>query len=440
MAHFETTSSHEAIRGSPAGARESSSRYEAVFLVIIALCTYLHIPLSAGGRLLVPSFPTVALAPLLFLAVRRSVTTADVVFLLKIGFLLLLSIALSPGYVYVTEKFFALIQFSFALTVAVMIVRLMLQIRGKLLERTLLVLWCLILVGAVLEVMGVTRDASDAFREMAYGGTYTLYDADLRDMDLVGWLRPKLFSTEPSHVTKIFIAATNAWLLVRVSWAKIAVVTAATLAMLLIMGSPMLIISAAITLAIVVWDSQTNLRTRVTMLIAALLIGGLFAAFYGESTISNVVSRVENVTEASSDPNRGPSSEERRMIYPYVTLVDTLVHSPLFGTGVGGKEVIVEFTTLKVARAQTALGNNSLAEIGIFLGVGGGAAFIYLVLMHAGQTGVRRVGLMVIVVALFSQLMGGIDSFRYWGFIALLWGALAVADRQAEEGSPDQNS
>jgi hypothetical protein len=35
---------------------------------------------------------------------------------------------------------------------------------------------------------------------------------------------------------------------------------------------------------------------------------------------------------------------------------------------------------------------------------------------------------MLAVVFLFSMLMGGLDSFRYWGHITLLWGALAVAD------------
>jgi hypothetical protein len=47
---------------------------------------------------------------------------------------------------------------------------------------------------------------------------------------------------------------------------------------------------------------------------------------------------------------------------------------------------------------------------------------------------VRRFGLMLVIAALFSQLMGGLVGLQYWGFIALLWGALAVADsRQTEQ-------
>jgi hypothetical protein len=40
---------------------------------------------------------------------------------------------------------------------------------------------------------------------------------------------------------------------------------------------------------------------------------------------------------------------------------------------------------------------------------------------------------LAIMVVLFSQLMGGVVSFRYWGYVALIWGALAFADSQKSE-------
>ena len=85
-----------------------SGWFAALLLLLVAGSTYLNVPLMSGSRVLVPSLATVTLAPLLFLVVRNSVTTADVVFLLKMAFVLLLSIALSPGYVYLQEKFFAM--------------------------------------------------------------------------------------------------------------------------------------------------------------------------------------------------------------------------------------------------------------------------------------------------------------------------------------------
>lgn len=405
----------------------------AALLAVIALCTYLHLPLTVGGQLLVPSFPTVALAPLLFLTVRRNLTTADLVFVPTIALVMLLSIALSPGYEYIQEKFLALVQFAMALAVAVMVVRLMQTISRELLESTLLALWCLILAGAILEVLDVIREASDSFRAWAYGGTYTLYGASMRDMDLVGWSRPKFFSVEPSHVTKMFIAAINAWLLVKVTWGKSAVVAIATLAMAVIMGSPMLLVSVAITLVILAWNQRVRLGARVSMVFAVVLIGGLIGAQYGGSTLSSIGDRVASIGDARN-PSRDVSSEQQRVVFPYLTLIDTWSRAPVFGVGVGGTEVVIEYNTLPVDRPLDALGNNALAEVGIFLGIVGGAWFIYLVLKQARQTGVRRFGLMLVIAALFSQLMGGLVGLQYWGFIALLWGALAVADsRQTEQ-------
>jgi hypothetical protein len=400
---------------------------------LIVVSTYTSVPLVSGGRLLVPSFPTVALSPLLLLAVRRDLTLTDVMFVLKVAFVLLLSIALSPGYEHIQEKFLSLIQFALAIAIAVSIVRLMQQLSTSLLERTLLILWCLIVVGAILEVLGVIRATSDAFRAWAYKDLYGLYDADLRDLNMVGWLRPKLFSEEPSHVTKFFVASVNGWLLVRVTWRRALVVAGATVAMLVIMGSPMLLVSAAITLAIVGLNQRQRLSTRVVSVAAVVLIGGCIGAYFAQSTFSSAVSRVE--TAADSSPETGETREtadERRMILPYVVLVDTLLRSPLFGAGVGGKETIADMRDVSASSSTMVIGNNALAAVGIFLGVIGGGLFVYLVLMHMRYTGVRQIALMGVILVLFSQLMGGIDTFRYWGFVSLFWGGLAVGNTATE--------
>jgi hypothetical protein len=410
--------------------------YRATLLVLIALCTYLQLPFAPAGQLLVPSYPTVALMPLLFLTVRRNVSTADAVFLLKIAFVLLLSIALSPGYVWITEKFLSLVQCCMALAVTVMTVRLMRQVRLELLERALLVLWCLVVVGCVLEVMGLTREISDSFRIWAYEGVYTLYADSNRDINMVGWLRPRLFSEEPSHVTRVFIASINSWLLVRVSWVKVAIVAGATVVMFLIMGSPMLLVSSAITLLIVFWNRRMSVRVRIAMAAAALLTGALFVGFYGESTLSNVTKRIERIGETSTAQQLSRTSENLRVVVPYLTLVDTWARSPLFGVGIGGNEVVMERTKLRGIDPKFAMGNNVMAEFGIYLGLLGAAWFIYLLLTQASQMGVGRLGLLLLIGALMSQLEGGMVAFRFWGFMALFWGALAVADTQstAQEG------
>ena len=417
--------------------RAAASAHLTVLLVLIAWATYLHVPLVSGGRLLVPSFPAVALSPLLLLAVRQNLSTSDVVFLFKIGFVLLLSIALSPGYSHIQEKLFALAQFVMALGIAVLVVQLMQVMSRASLERALLIVCALILIGCLLEMFDVIKAPSDAFRAWAYGQLQGIYHADARDLNMVGWPRPKLFSEEPSHVTKFFIASTNAWLLVRVSMGKAVTVVGATTIMLVIMGSPMLIVSGAITLSILIWNQRVRLGVRIATVMGILIVGGVVGSYIAAESYSNVADRVARIDESAvtdMDESSGESTErlggdERRVVLPWVTLADIWRQWPFFGVGVGGKEFVAEYRNLSESNPTLVVGNNAFASIGIFLGIVGGTMFVLLVLAQARNSGVRRVGLLAVVVILFSHLIGGIDSIRYWGFVALLWGALAAGDR-----------
>ena len=398
-----------------------------MLLVAAVISTYLAIPLVSGGRLLLPSASTFALMPLLFLVVYRDLTPADKTFLPKIVFVLLLSLLLSPGHEYVTEKFLSVVQFCLALAVTIMTVRLMLQMRLEVLERALLSLWCLLLAGSVLEITGLTRELSDAFRIWAYEGTYTLYDGDVRDINMVGWVRPKVFSVEPSVVTKMFVVLINAWLLVRVTGLKGAIVAVATGAMFVIMGSPMLVVSIAITLTILVWNRQASVRSRVATVLATLAASVLFLVFFGETAISTLDDRIERIGSVQADGQLERRSENLRAVVPWVTLVNTWSRWPIFGVGFGGKEVVVEKSQFSNTNYRVAMGANAAAETGTYLGLLGGAWFIWLLLRHTSHTGVRSLVVMLAVMFLFSMLMGGLDSFRYWGHIALFWGALAAA-------------
>ncbi len=426
--------SHERASEPTVGIHEATSfeprwqLYRAMLLVVAALATYLYLPLLSGGRLLVPSFPTVAMMPLLYLTVRRNISTADKLFLPKVVFVLLLSMAFSPGYAYLTEKFLSLVQFSLAIVVTVMTVRLMQQMRREVVERSLLVVWCLLLAGSVLEVAGLTREISDAFRARVYEEMYTLYDGDLRDISFVGWVRPKVFSTEPSCVTKMFIVAVNAWLLIRVTKIKAVTAAAATGAMFVIMGSPMYVVSVAMTLAVLVWNPLSSIQTRVATVLAALIVSVLFVATFGDTAFSTLETRIQRIGTTEPDGQLEIRSENLRAVIPWVSLVNNLSRWPIFGVGIGGKEVALEESGLDLLSYKRVMGANASAEVWSYLGLLGGTLFIWLLLKQASHTGVRRLGLMLILVFLFSQLMGGLDSFRYWGHITLLWGALAVAD------------
>ena len=145
--------------------------------------------------------------------------------------------------------------------------------------------------------------------------------------------------------------------------------------------------------------------------------------------MSTIDARLQRIGSVQTDGQLELRSENLRAVVPWLTLINTWSRWPVFGVGFGGKEVVLEESRFSDTNYRFAMGANAAAEAGTYLGLLGGAWFVWLLLGQASQTGVRRLGVMLAIVFLLSMLMGGLDSFRYWGHIALLWGALAVADR-----------
>ena len=415
----------------------TSQGFRSALLLAVVVSAYLSIPLVAGGRVLVPSVLTVALAPILMLSVWSRFTTTDAVFMLKISFVLLVSIALSPGYVYLNSKLMALAQLCAGLLVVLLTVRLMQHLGARSVERLLLLLWVSIVVGCVLEIAGITREYSDAFRDWAYGSTDEIYDGDARDTNMVGWPRPKLFSVEPSHVSKLFVIVVNAWLLLRVTWPKTWIAGVATVFMIVVMGSPILVVSIGMTFLIVLWNQRARAGAKVAMVLAMLLVAIYFGFQDGDSPFATVADRLEGI---NTDPTERDDlgSVEQRTIYPFLVLLDTWSRWPFFGVGIGGKDVVFEHSLVELNEATNAMGKNIVGELGISLGLVGASVFLLLLLKHAHYTGVKRVGLFGILFMMTSLLMGGLVTFRYWGLVAILWGAMALADADSPELAVDR--
>jgi hypothetical protein len=190
----------------------------------------------------------------------------------------------------------------------------------------------------------------------------------------------------------------------------------------------MLVVSIAITLTILVWNRQASVRSRVATVLATMVASVLFLTFFGETAVSTLDSRFERIGSVQADGQLEHRSENLRAVVPWVTLINTWSRWPIFGVGFGGKEVVLEESGMATTNYRFAMGSNAAAEVGTYLGLLGGAWFIWLLMRQASHTGVRSLTVLLAAAFLFSLLMGGLDSFRYWGHIALLWGALAVAD------------
>jgi len=388
--------------------------------VLFLLSIYVEVPLEVG--FLIPSFFTLLiLMPLLALMYYRRVYWYELYFVGQIVLILLLSAFLSPGSEWLGEKILGLVQTTSSIIGGILLLKLVGEMQNRWLARALFALWVVLLVGAALEVAGILTPVSDAFRELAYSeGNYGVYTSDDRDVNLIGHVRPNLFTSEPSFLAIGFFVFVNSWLVAAYSQRNLLVACIATLVMLGVAGSPILVLSLATSLIIMLF-SERNVSS-LWFTIALAFIGIAVAIYVRPDIASDFAARFGDAYQNIGTVK--DTSENRRLIYPYITLVDVFKNSPFFGVGISGKELVEDYSSLPVA-ADYALGNNALAMFFMYLGVVGSVLFGKSVHDYWRRMGITQPILLVILILALSQTMGGFETPRFWGytflFIGVMW-------------------
>jgi len=395
---------------------------------------YVEPPFELAPGIVLPAATVVVALPALLLAVLSRVTRYDVWFLGGALVTFVVGAVLSPGSTYLGQKLLGIAQIMTSLTAGIVLVKVMDCLPRRTVSVLLAAGWGLILVGAFLEVIGPLRPLVVAFGELVYRtGGYHFYAADIRDLNLIGFPRPKLFTSEPSLVAIGFMMLANSWLVLQPSLGRAAAVTVATLVTLLLSGSPVLLVSLALSAALA-WASTRRLRV-------GLCAAGLTVALAALTAIAvpqlagALRERWERAVEESTTLEQ--TSENLRLVFPAITTVDVLAHSPVFGVGLSGKEVVASVSSLPFADFVTdvQVGNN-LALLLIYLGLAGTTAYLLLWRWYAKRLDIQHVGALALLVLALSQCMGGFESPRFWGYVFLAVGAFRTAARRPASAPP----
>ncbi len=416
--------SYVSLRGKPSVDEHGSKRrsfwlqtLRTALFVLFLLSIYVEVPLNIG--FLIPSFFTLlVLMPLLALMYYRRVYWYEFYFVGQIVLILLMTAFLSPGLEWLSEKLLGLVQTTTSIIGGILLLKLIGGLQHRWLTRALFALWVVLLVGATLEVVGVLTPVSDSFREAAYSeGNYGVYESEDRDMQLVGHIRPSLFTSEPSLLAIGFFAFVNSWLVAAYSQRNLLVACIASLVMLGVSGSPILLLSLAASLIIMLF-SERNVSS-LWLTIALVFIGIAVALYVRPDIASDLTARFSDAYQNVGTLKA--TSENRRLVYPFITVVDVLKNSPFFGVGISGKEVIEDYSSLPIA-AEYALGNNVLAMFFIYLGVVGSVLFGKVVRDYWRRMGINQPMLLVILILALTQTMGGFETPRFWGYTFLFIG------------------
>jgi hypothetical protein len=284
-----------------------------------------------------------------------------------------------------------------------------------------------IVVGCLLEIFAGLRPISDAFRSVAFPTGDLVFRA--RDLEIAGFERPKLFTSEPSDVAKFFTLSTFVWVALS-RWPARHLVGA----LLCVVGtaltrSPIVILLLPLQAVLLVIGRPLSKGPR---LFSRPLIGAAVVVLAIGATGAAGLLLAARISQAAAGQD---ASSVIRVVAPVVIAAETLVASPWWGAGISGTESIEEAIVAGSELSGIASLADPLAQgsdmtlanqIGnafwlhwINLGLIGGLIAIVALRQFMRSVGARRTLLGFATIFVFANTMGAAHAPYFWAFVAM---------------------
>ncbi len=296
------------------------------------------------------------------------------------------------------------------------------------LHRFFKLLSLIIFSGALLENLGLIRDLSNSFRSYVFTSEI-LYVNDLRDIQQYGFIRPKLFTSEPSHLAKflglfLYLAALTAK-----SRSPLNMLTLIAILSMFAVQSAALLPGALMTI-IHPFLFARNKYPRLFSSMLMLLVVAVSAAF---------IIGPEAVGRLGLDGTALEPSAYLRLVRPMQVAYHVLQERPLFGSGLGAEASLHNFIIAALSadnvpwfvRNQSVgsfvFGNIHFALI-LQFGVLGTLLFIVLLSRLVGRlAGDHRTQFFLFFV-LYGATVGSVNTPILWGPVFLVLATLRASE------------
>ncbi|MCT4685393.1 MAG: hypothetical protein N4A39_16855 [Roseicyclus sp.] len=408
--------------------------------LLVMFGMHLMLPLTrAGGGVLVPEmilFVIFSVSGLIFTQVHSALIQRFVLLNLILAASILFN--LWPGRDY-TGYALSVLNLNFSLVIALCLALYLLRMASAVrLERWIRTTLAVFLALSVLEITFPPFEALvDAFRYAVFPEV-RIYTADWRDIALYGFPRPTLFGNEPSYlgITTTSLAA--------VCFILAPTVRAQGIAVLLFLASVVIVRSpTAVALGLVMiyfFAASTQLQTLTSARALLILLSPSVIAFGVFVFVQQFGARF-SLFLAGED-----NSGDLRLIKPIEAIWVSIETSPLFGTGVGGRDKIVDVMMVvgDWGRHVGSLAYQDPANIFatgtmlIFTEMGLSAVVVLVIIL-----GIFRLSLPLIrpldFIAVFASVsitMGGWTHPRLWIIISLLLVAIHLRRAALREVLP----
>ncbi|WP_157473669.1 O-antigen ligase family protein [Lentisphaera araneosa] len=260
---------------------------------------------------------------------------------------------------------------------------------------------------------------SDSFRNIVYshGG---LYNSDYRDIALTGRVRPKVFASEPSmHVLFICIC------ILCIKARKITdnklyqgIYLAILLILFFITNSPTIILTLLLFFLIQKADAKLKLNPKVLFINFILMTVVLFSISQTEA-FQKRINRFGQVHEVTSD--------NVRIIFPIITMIDVVKTHPVFGLGISNKDKVIEVSSIykdldyEHTHANLVLGTNAITKAIVFTGFAGFSFFcilFYKVFLDGKNINLHN---FLLISTLIIFVLGAFEQVYFWILASLIY-------------------
>jgi len=284
----------------------------------------------------IPAAPAGFAGAVLLLRHYRNIEQRQIVTLIVVITLYLFSILCVSDSSYLGERTKGFLQLSYSLAVGYGAWLTFVQFDRDRLSRIFLYFVLAILIGCALENYTGFGAVSDFVRGRLFDTN--LYEATLRDQTLYGGRRPKLFTSEPSHVAFGFTVFAFFWYVISRSANKTIVYVAILGAGLFLIRSPTVVLGFILIAPyqLLVAGRAYFGRVRGADAAAISLIGLSLAALGAWVLVSGHLFE-ERMNRISTGDD---ASYFFRIVGPAAVAWDTLKRRPIAGAGLTGEEVI----------------------------------------------------------------------------------------------------
>ncbi len=304
---------------------------QATLLIWFLIGCYLNMSLFITQTIFVPNFIAYFFSfILLIIHLKKLFVRKNFLFISSFILVSILSIIFSPKLAsgILKEQLLSLLQLILSIFSAMSILFTLEYLGVRKVSRIFFVFIIILLIGSIFErFIPFFTDFSDWFRNTFY--SFDVYNSDKRDLNMVGFIRPKFFSREPSFLSQFLVLFIVFWHTLTSFKYKNILVTLFTFFSLIITGSPKIILIFPILFILNLKKIQNILIKfniiSIPLFLIIIIIILFFIYFFFYERILDII-------------NLKDQSFNLRILIPGAVLIFALVKYPFFGVGLGAKE------------------------------------------------------------------------------------------------------